>query len=97
MVAGHIASEIRKERINSKWDQAIKPQSPPTVNNFLYKAPPPKGSATFPNSATSNGPSIQTHNPMGAFHIQTTTNSISVEIANWIDVIRMILLTIFVG
>ena len=44
-----------------------------------------KGSTTFPNRATSRGPSFQTHEPRETFHIHTNNNrAMSLHICCWI-------------
>lgn len=49
----HIFSPY-KHGEKKKWSQAVKAHSLPTLRcTSVSKAPPPKGSITFPNSATS--------------------------------------------
>lgn len=58
-----------------KWQQAVKPQSQSSGNALplgrLYTHP--KGSRTFPNTATNEERSVQIHELRRAFHIHTIT------------------------
>lgn len=64
---------LRKQSVNSKRDQAIKPQSLHSAMTYSDKTPPPKGCVSFPNSATCWVLRDQTQEPMGNIYTQTTT------------------------
>lgn len=69
-LAGHTTSTLRTQRVKSEARPVSLKASLPS------EAPPPIVSTTFPNSITSGGPSVGTHEPVGgggASHIQTTT------------------------
>jgi hypothetical protein len=59
-------------RENRKWGQAIKLQAYPQWHTSSSKALPPNNSTTFTNTSI-RGNSVQKHEPMGKFSIQTTT------------------------
>lgn len=64
-VAVHIASLLRKQGVNRKWGQAVKPQGPPQWLTSPSKVPSFKGSTAFQNSITSQRASAHTREPMG--------------------------------
>lgn len=67
--AGHIACEFRWQTADSRWGRPRKPQGLPQWSISSINAPPTEGSI---NSATSWGPNVQTLQPVGTLHIQTT-------------------------
>lgn len=71
-LASHIALVNWKQRKDMKWYQDIKP-TPSDISSI--QAPPPKDCITFLNSVTSWGPRVQTQEPVGTFHTQTTKTS----------------------
>lgn len=63
--AHHIAYTVTKQIMDRKWDWVTKPQGPPHRTTSSLSALPPEASTAFMNSATSWGPSVQTHVPEG--------------------------------
>jgi hypothetical protein len=68
---GHLTSKVVNQSVHRRWGRTTKPQSPhPILTPAQWpmsssKAPPLKGSITFPNSATCWGPNVQIHQPVG--------------------------------
>lgn len=73
---GHISSTHRKGREGTGSGlrlETLKAHSQWHTSSSS-KAPPPKVSITSPNSTTDWGPSVQLHEPLGTFLIQTVTS-----------------------
>lgn len=71
---------LRKQNVNSKRDQAIKPQSLLSVMTYSDKTPPPKDSASFPSSATCWVLRGQIHEPVGE-HLHSNHNKMHFPVA----------------
>lgn len=80
------------ERVNWKWGKAINAQRQPPATHFS-KTIPPEGSTAFLNKTTSWGPSIQIHEPVGTFLLQTTYPTPSLLLLSLKASICLLLLT----
>lgn len=71
----YVLSTQRKQRKSRKWEQTINPECllSGTMTCFLHKAPPPKGSRAFSDSATTGNQVFTPISRWRSLLLQTTT------------------------